>query len=340
MARIDPILAAALGELAQTISQPDFAERLLGFAASLVDSDSTTMTRYSRFSKPDYVIHSEGYSESMAARYLEETYRFDPFYRFWRETERAGVVALSDLSSGDIRRGRYMREFLSPGGIADEIGLFLPPIGGSSIALFLERTTKRFTARERQVLSDAYPLFAGLYRAHLGALFGVLPEPAPTLAALPSLRPVLVTDSNGNRLFANAAWHAEETPELSSALLDRQAVAPDPLPLGDGRVLHGARLDRQFSLAPGGRIWTIEQLAQPPESDLAAAPLFDDELTPREKEIVALVLQGHPTVSIAEKLGLSRGTVKNHRRRIYYKLDITSERELFLLQIERLSRQG
>jgi DNA-binding CsgD family transcriptional regulator len=53
-------------------------------------------------------------------------------------------------------------------------------------------------------------------------------------------------------------------------------------------------------------------------------------LTPRERDIVSLILQGHPTVSIARRLGLARGTVKNHRRRLYRKLDITSERELFL----------
>ncbi len=53
-------------------------------------------------------------------------------------------------------------------------------------------------------------------------------------------------------------------------------------------------------------------------------------LTRREKEIVALILEGHPSAGIAERLGISRGTVKNHRRRIHRKLDITSERELFV----------
>ncbi len=43
-----------------------------------------------------------------------------------------------------------------------------------------------------------------------------------------------------------------------------------------------------------------------------------------------LVLAGHPTAAIAERLGITVGTAKNHRRRIYEKLDITTERELFL----------
>ena len=54
------------------------------------------------------------------------------------------------------------------------------------------------------------------------------------------------------------------------------------------------------------------------------------ELSQRERELVQLVLAGHPTANIAERLGITVGTAKNHRRRIYEKLDITTERELFL----------
>lgn len=54
------------------------------------------------------------------------------------------------------------------------------------------------------------------------------------------------------------------------------------------------------------------------------------ELSLRERELVQLILAGHPTANIADRLGITVGTVKNHRRRIYEKLDITTERELFL----------
>ncbi len=37
-----------------------------------------------------------------------------------------------------------------------------------------------------------------------------------------------------------------------------------------------------------------------------------------------------PISTIAQRLGITTGTVKNHRRRIYDKLDITTERALFL----------
>jgi len=54
------------------------------------------------------------------------------------------------------------------------------------------------------------------------------------------------------------------------------------------------------------------------------------ELTPRERDIVDLILIGYPNIKIAERLKLSVNTVKNHKKRMYLKLDITTERELFL----------
>ena len=72
--------------------------------------------------------------------------------------------------------------------------------------------------------------------------------------------------------------------------------------------------------------------------DQAIISELNPTLTPREIDIVKLVLEGHPTATIAQRLKLQRGTVKNHRLRIYEKLDITSERELFLTYIQALQR--
>ena len=54
-------------------------------------------------------------------------------------------------------------------------------------------------------------------------------------------------------------------------------------------------------------------------------------LTPREFEIVMLILEGYSNANIAKKLGISLGVVKNHKHRLYRKLDVTSEREVFSL---------
>ncbi|MGO2347174.1 MAG: helix-turn-helix transcriptional regulator [Providencia sp.] len=58
-------------------------------------------------------------------------------------------------------------------------------------------------------------------------------------------------------------------------------------------------------------------------------------LTPRECEIVELILEGKGSPLIAELLFISLGTVKNHRKNIYQKLDINSQVELFSLFMNR-----
>ncbi len=52
--------------------------------------------------------------------------------------------------------------------------------------------------------------------------------------------------------------------------------------------------------------------------------------TRREVEVAALVLRGHTNGSIACVLGISEDTVKVHRKRLYGKLNISSQAELFM----------
>jgi len=60
-------------------------------------------------------------------------------------------------------------------------------------------------------------------------------------------------------------------------------------------------------------------------------------LTPKERQIVELVLIGCDNSFIAKKLDISVGTVRNHRKRLYAKIDITAERELFSLFLGHLA---
>jgi len=63
-------------------------------------------------------------------------------------------------------------------------------------------------------------------------------------------------------------------------------------------------------------------------------------LTDRESEITHLLLKGHSAKSIARLLGISPGTVRNHMKSIYGKLEISSQSELFGLFFETLSQAG
>ena len=154
-------------------------------------------------------------------------------------------------------------------------------------------------------------------------------------------RATLLVDRDGERVFANKEWRAAEAdPAVGRAVAALASDRSGQVRLSDNRMLHVAPLEPDFPPAPAGRIYVIERigLAPAPLSPRTVIAQFGAGLTPREREIVVLVLEGHPSATIAKRLGIGRGTVKNHRRRLYDKLDITTERELFLRYLEWLAQ--
>ncbi len=67
------------------------------------------------------------------------------------------------------------------------------------------------------------------------------------------------------------------------------------------------------------------------ELEAALGAFGRDILTPREFEIMQMLMHGHPARSVADRLSISMETVKVHRKRIYAKLDIGTHAELFSL---------
>ena len=59
-------------------------------------------------------------------------------------------------------------------------------------------------------------------------------------------------------------------------------------------------------------------------------------LTERETQVINLVLHGHSTKTVAEKLSISVETVKLHRKHAYAKLEVSSQAELFYLFLDSL----
>ncbi len=92
--------------------------------------------------------------------------------------------------------------------------------------------------------------------------------------------------------------------------------------------------------------WQRQTLQAP----ASGAPLFDlrtqieglngGVLTPREVDTVELMLKGHSTKSLARVLSIDGGTVANHKRNIYFKLDVHSAAQLFDLFLRSLTLDG
>ncbi|RLQ23348.1 LuxR family transcriptional regulator [Seongchinamella sediminis] len=68
----------------------------------------------------------------------------------------------------------------------------------------------------------------------------------------------------------------------------------------------------------------------------ALASFGSSLLTERETQVINLVLHGHSTKTVADKLSISMETVKLHRKHAYAKLEVSSQAELFYLFLDSL----
>ena len=99
----------------------------------------------------------------------------------------------------------------------------------------------------------------------------------------------------------------------------------------DGYVIKGSGIgdltDALAMVAEGRRFLSPEieraallDLLDGPDHRAVVEPL--EQLTPREREVLQLIAEGHTNRSIAERLGLSIKTVDGHRTRVMNKLDL------------------
>jgi DNA-binding CsgD family transcriptional regulator len=322
----------AIGAASAAIGGEAFYDRLLEVPAALVESDLLSLVRYSSFGAPDLIIPREIRAD-VAAPYNSGLYAFDPFHRYWRTVARPAVTSLRRLAPAEMWKSRYALEFMRAARISDEIAVFLPPIGGASPTLILDRTNGAFTPPELARVEQVFPLLAGLHNAHLRSIVsrGLIPHAAE--------KPLRLIDRSGKELAANLAWKKlaeDRQSRLIEAVAELAASGASEIALPDGRLLIRSSLAADFGAAPGGLCDQVEM----PALSAPAAPCdaWLAPLTRREKEIVMATLEGHPIAGIAKRLGVTPGAVKNHRLRIYQKLDITTERELFLTHMQHLRK--
>ena len=127
----------------------------------------------------------------------------------------------------------------------------------------------------------------------------------------------------------------ESQPEVGILLLSQIVEAAHALalfsehPEGFGYLLKdrvldvGEFLDAAERISRGGTALDPEVVKQ-----LLAQPAADDplaELTPREREVLALVAEGRTNASIAKELWLTEKTVETHVRSILGKLDLPQD---------------
>ena len=291
------------------VGRIEFYSAMLELLGQVVRHDVLALARYSRIAPPDFIAPAD-FDEAAKQRYFEGLYVFDPFYRLWQDRGAPGVVTLQSVAPADFWGSRYATEFLRDVRISDEVCVFLPPVGVASVALIMDRSRGRFSPEEHRRVTALYPVLATLHDLHVRTLFAssLTRDFAPQLGG----RPLRLVDHHGVELYATPTW-----------------------PRGDrlgATARRTIRLNADFAIAPCGAIEYLDFSNLPGNDPISLSETLARQLTPRERDIVQLTLAGYPTISIANRLGLAVGSVKNHRTRIFRKLDITTERELFLIQ--------
>ena len=77
-----------------------------------------------------------------------------------------------------------------------------------------------------------------------------------------------------------------------------------------------------------------QQEAQPKQEKTLNKDVSIDALTPKEKEVLALVAQGASNQEIADKLFVRDVTVKTHLNSIFKKLKVTNRTQAVLLAMQ------
>jgi DNA-binding CsgD family transcriptional regulator len=80
-----------------------------------------------------------------------------------------------------------------------------------------------------------------------------------------------------------------------------------------------------FSVRPPELTSGTASTSTPALEGTAPLPACDDlELSPRQREVLALIVQGLPNKEIARRLNLAVGTVKIHVAVLFHKMNVTS----------------
>ena len=247
------------------------------------------------------------------------------------------VGTLDRATHGDRRASSRYLEILRPAGFGDELRVALRGRERcwGVMCLHREDAGAGFSDAEVGLVSALAP--------HIGEglRLAVLAAASPLGEASPAQGPgVLVVDEDVGVVSANPAAH-----EWLAELSDTAWRPADELPFAvRAAIVRAARVDAVATRArtAQGRWLTVHAsrlhgsagrqtavvLEASPASDVGSLLLDAHGLTPAQRRVAALVLQGRSTRQIVNELGISAYTVQEHLRAVFDRFGVASRREL------------
>jgi DNA-binding CsgD family transcriptional regulator len=281
----------------------------------------------------------------LPAEWIAHEYFEDDFHKIADVARsKQGASTLHEVTGGDPSRSPGWNLYVRPYGGDQELLVALRTRTGEAwgmLGLYREPGQPQFSSEEIRLLRRLSPYLAE--GARRGLLVGEATDPeGPTAPGLVVLREDWSVESLSPGV---SAWLAElpdsewetrnKLPPAVLAVAGRAlrtaehvdapgevAVARVLSRAGRWMVLHGAAL-----VAEGTRrVAVIVELAHP--ARISSLLMSAYGLTAREQDITRLVLQGHSTLEIAERLVVSTHTVQQHLKSIFDKTGVRSRREL------------
>lgn len=317
------------GDIAKSIGTDRFHEALVDLFGASVPHNAGWIIRYSRAAPPD-VIYSWNVPAETLRIYNSKCLEIDPFSRHWKRSQSSGVLTLAQLETSDLDFLLYKSLYLGPAGVSDEMGMFFSTIGHCCLGLFLDRRAGRFEASDVRRASRMFPALEGFHRAHLERLFDNLRRKDVFGAQDFINRPVFIQDRFGIEVYSNASWScaARSEPAIMEAVAELFPETSPQTRLAGNFVVRSETFDKDFSLAPRGRMFVLEPRPLIGEGGAERRKDVLQLFTPREGEVLLMIMQGWSTGQIAQRLEMSKGTIRNLRLRIHRKAEVASEREL------------
>lgn len=327
------------------VSPDNDLSRSQGFYWDLLDTlrktigfDSAEIIVFRKRGRPDYISVFD-VPKHLQDLYLTKYYRQCPMLHYWQSGLENPVVKIREAQDAKIKYDEYWDKFYTLTGMRDEIGLFLPTSEDQTVGLFLARAGK-FSQQEVDKVQNLYPAIVGLHQSNINML---LKQSA--IGSAGSEVPLAIVDRYGQVVVSNRYWLSfiEHQGGFEKQLVNSILSGITDSSESDRPVRFEAlQLGESCEIASEGYVirgTSKTTIATQIDWHRRFFEVFEQKnLTPREQEIVRLVLDGYPNSLIAEKLGISLNTLKAHRKRLYVKLDITSERELFMQVIHDLVR--
>lgn len=320
-----PHLIAELSKVAAAIGSREFYDAVLKALGALLGCERQLAVRYARFAKPQFLVNRSLTSEAEDL-YMQNLYRIDPLLRLVRTEVKERVLTFIEMREEE-NGAIYLEDLYRSAQIYDELVVLLPAAGGVWVALCLDINDRSFRPEDVAFVRTLYPLIESLHQRHIwtclsGHRGGYLSD---------SQLAVMVLDAQGEACFRNGVWSGKVTAAQEEVIRNVSASSSSGVhSLSEQDVVHWQTLEPANALAPGGRIYVVEGRSP---GYLGVDTLFtqlaaDHDLTPRECEIIGHSLRGLSTAAIAKRLAIGAGTVRNHKHRLYAKLDVTSEREI------------